>query len=204
MKVTCSICNHHKDIQQVIPSEMLSQAIHSTITATYPNWKETGHFICLKDLKDIQATFIQNSVNTAHNNYHKTHHNSHTKITKEQPETFGEKVSDKLAEFGGSWAFIGLFVLSMVSWIILNSIALLAKPFDPYPFILLNLLLSCLAAIQAPIIMMSQNRQEKKDRLRAENDYLVNVKAELEIRQLHEKLDILMANQWKETEFMSK
>jgi len=110
--------------------------------------------------------------------------------------TLGERLADKVAEFGGSWRFIITFFIVMVMWIIMNSVLLLRKPFDPYPFILLNLVLSCLAAIQAPIIMMSQNRQEAKDRLRSEQDYRVNLKAELEIRYLHEKIDHLLAQQW--------
>ena len=108
--------------------------------------------------------------------------------------TFGQRVADKVAQFGGSWTFIGTFLLTMVLWMILNG--QLKKPFDPYPFILLNLCLSCVAALQAPVIMMSQNRQEAKDRLRAENDYKVNLKAELEIRHLHEKLDHQLQRQW--------
>jgi len=110
--------------------------------------------------------------------------------------TLGQKLADKIAEFGGSWTFIIIFFLILLSWIILNSIVLLTKSFDPFPYILLNLVLSCLAAIQAPIIMMSQNRKEDKDRLRSENDYKVNLKAELEIRHLHEKMDNLMQKQW--------
>ena len=114
----------------------------------------------------------------------------------EQESSFGERLSDKLASFGGSWTFLILFGSILLAWITLNSIALLAKPFDPYPYILLNLVLSCLAAIQAPVIMMSQNRQEDKDRLRSQHDYQVNLKAELEIRHLHEKIDHLLSRQW--------
>lgn len=105
--------------------------------------------------------------------------------------TFGERLSDKIASFGGSWRFILTFLGFLVVWMIINVI-LVARAFDPYPFILLNLCLSCVAALQAPVIMMSQNRQEQRDRLRAENDYKVNLKAELEIRSLHEKIDHLM------------
>ncbi len=94
------------------------------------------------------------------------------------------------------WASDSLFAGVLIVWITINSIAMMGKPFDPYPFILLNLVLSCLAAIQAPVIMMSQNRQESKDRLRAENDYRVNLKAELEIRHLHSKIDLLLTHQW--------
>ena len=109
--------------------------------------------------------------------------------------TFGERLSDKIAEFGGSWTFIMAFGAFMAVWIILNVIALSNKGFDPYPFILLNLILSCVASMQAPVIMMSQNRQEIRDRRRAENDYKVNLKAELEIRHLHEKIDYLLHQQ---------
>src|SRR5262245_2715004 len=112
----------------------------------------------------------------------------------EEGMTFGERVADQVAQFGGSWTFIGSFLLFMILWMILNH--QLKRPFDPYPFILLNLCLSCLAALQAPIIMMSQNRQEAKDRLRSENEYLVNLKAELEIRHLNLKLDRLLSLQW--------
>ncbi len=111
--------------------------------------------------------------------------------------TFGEKVADKIASFGGSWTFMGFFAGFLIIWITINSMVAFWKPIDPYPFILLNLLLSCLAAIQAPIIMMSQNRQEAKDRLRSEYDYKVNLKAEREIRELHKKVDSLIFNQEK-------
>lgn len=109
--------------------------------------------------------------------------------------TFGQKVADKVAEFGGSWTFIISFMFFLLVWIIVNAFFLLNKGFDPYPFILLNLILSCLAALQAPVIMMSQNRQEEKDRERAKNDYMINLKSELEIRMLHEKIDHLILHQ---------
>lgn len=109
--------------------------------------------------------------------------------------TFGQKIADKVAEFGGSWTFIISFMCFLVLWIFANVFLLLNKGFDPYPFILLNLILSCIAALQAPVIMMSQNRQEEKDRKRAKNDYMVNLKSELEIRLLHEKIDHLILHQ---------
>jgi uncharacterized membrane protein len=105
-------------------------------------------------------------------------------------------MADKLADFGGSWRFIGIFCGLLFLWVIMNSALIIWKPFDPYPFIFLNLILSCLAAIQAPVILMSQNRQEARDRLQAEYDYRINLKAELEIRHLHEKIDHLLMNQW--------
>jgi uncharacterized membrane protein len=114
--------------------------------------------------------------------------------------TFGQRMADKVASFGGSWLFISIFMGVMVIWILLNSFILinLKSSFDPYPYILLNLILSMLAAIQAPIILMSQNRQAYKDRLSAEHDYEVNLKAELEIIGLHEKIDSLREKQWSE------
>jgi uncharacterized membrane protein len=109
--------------------------------------------------------------------------------------TIGQKLADKVAAFGGSWTFIITFFSFILIWVILNIWYLITKPFDPYPFILLNLLLSCLAAIQAPIIMMSQNRQDQKDRQRGEHDYKINLKAEIEIKMLSEKMDYLLINQ---------
>ncbi len=113
----------------------------------------------------------------------------------EGDRTFGERMADGVASFGGSWTFIIVFAVVLVVWMAIN-VVMAARAFDPYPFILLNLVLSCLAAVQAPIIMMSQKRQEAKDRLRSENDYRVNLKAELEIRHLHEKIDHLLSHQW--------
>lgn len=109
--------------------------------------------------------------------------------------TFGQRIADKVAEFGGSWTFIIFFFSFIFLWMIVNIFVFATKPFDPYPFILLNLILSCLAAIQAPIIMMSQNRQEQKDRIRAEHDYKINLKAELEIKLLNDKIDHLLVHQ---------
>jgi uncharacterized membrane protein len=112
----------------------------------------------------------------------------------EEKLTYGQRLADLIAEFGGSWTFIISFFMVLFAWIGIN-LYLFTKPFDPYPFILLNLILSCLAALQAPVIMMSQNRQEEKDRERSKHDYQVNLKAELEIRMLHEKMDHLILNQ---------
>lgn len=109
--------------------------------------------------------------------------------------TLGQKIADRVAAFGGSWTFIITFFLFILIWMAINTWFLATKPFDPYPFILLNLILSCLAAIQAPIIMMSQNRQEQKDRQRGEHDYKINLKAELEIKLLSEKIDHLLVHQ---------
>lgn len=116
----------------------------------------------------------------------------------ETPPTRGQRAADAVAAFGGSWVFVGLFGATMLGWVALNAVLLLSRgnTFDPYPYTLLNLFLSMLAAIQAPIILMSQNRQSEKDRLHAEHDYEVNLKAELEIMMLHEKIDTLRETQW--------
>src|SRR6188472_3055597 len=113
----------------------------------------------------------------------------------DQQLTVGQRVADRVAAFGGSWTFIGIFLTGMLIWMAVNRDEV--HPFDPYPYILLNLLLSCVAALQAPVIMMSQNRQEEKDRMRSENDYLINLKAEMEIRHLHQKIDLLLEEQVK-------
>jgi len=112
--------------------------------------------------------------------------------------SLGQRLADPMTAFGGSWTFIGLALVMLVIWFVLNTVVLkrVARPFDPFPFILLNLVLSCVAALQAPIIMMSQNRQASKDRMAAEHDYEVNLKAELEVMALHEKLDGLREQQW--------
>ncbi len=111
--------------------------------------------------------------------------------------TNGQKLSDKVARFGGSWRFLIYFGIVLTIWIIFNVVAIGHYKFDPYPFILMNLILSCIAALQAPIIMMSQNRQEEKDRMRSENDYLINLKAEMQIRSMNQKIDLLLEEQIK-------
>jgi uncharacterized membrane protein len=108
--------------------------------------------------------------------------------------TFGERVAALVARFGGSWTFIICFGVFLLGWMLVNSVILVARPPDPYPYIFLNLILSCIAALQAPIIMMSQNRQASKDRLQADQDFQVNVKAEFAIQQLHRKIDDLRAS----------
>jgi uncharacterized membrane protein len=111
--------------------------------------------------------------------------------------TRGQSISDKVARFGGSWKFIIVFGIMLFVWITYNAIVPGPDKFDPFPFILMNLILSCIAALQAPVIMMSQNRQEEKDRQRGENDYMINMKAEMEIRSLHQKVDLLLEDQIK-------
>jgi uncharacterized membrane protein len=165
-------------------------------------------FICFEDLGDFRKDYVKEvledeigELSALDNEVVQSleqHEILSADISKqfEKKLTFGERLSDHIAEFGGSWKFLISFGAVLVIWIAINGIILVTRAFDPYPFILLNLILSCLAAIQAPIIMMSQNRAEARDRLRAENDYKVNLKAELEIRHLHEKLDHLLSRQY--------
>lgn len=126
-----------------------------------------------------------------------------SKSNKSEKLTFGQRASDAVAKFAGSWAFIFSFIAVMVIWMAVN-VCLAARAFDAYPFILLNLVLSCIAAVQAPLIMMSQNRQEAKDRERAENDYKVNLKSELIVDDLHKKLDLVLENQKKITRMLGR
>ncbi|MBP6456536.1 MAG: DUF1003 domain-containing protein [Chitinophagaceae bacterium] len=140
-----------------------------------------------------ELAIIDNDVMNAIKNNSILSENIQNKI--ETEPTFGQKIADKVAAFGGSWTFIISFFSFILIWMIINIWFLSQKPFDPFPFILLNLILSCLAAIQAPIIMMSQNRQEQKDRQRGEHDYKINLKAELEIQLLNEKIDHLLVHQ---------
>jgi uncharacterized membrane protein len=136
----------------------------------------------------------------AHHLAQRTHITRNVAKDASEKLTFGQKLADKVAAFGGSWTFISIFAVILIVWVFLNSYILVRAggAFDPYPYILLNLFLSMLAAIQAPIILMSQNRQAYKDRLSADHDYEVNLKAELEIMSLHDKLDVLREKQWKE------
>ena len=204
----CSVCQRNLSHDEFVPASVIRPAVAALIRNNHPGWNSHS-FICLSDLTKFREEYIKQALENEKGDISvlekgvlksmKKHELMSKDISSQfyKKPTFGEKLSDKIAEFGGSWKFIIIFGSVLVVWIIINSIVILARPFDPYPFILLNLVLSCLAAIQAPIIMMSQNRQESKDRLRSEYDYKINMKAELEIRHLNEKLDQLIKHQWK-------
>ncbi len=203
----CQICHTQKSSSQLMPAEMVRTSVAELILSEHPNWTTDG-YICLKDLNHYRTQHVENILLAEKGELSqleldvvasfKAQDLIATDVEQEIAKkiTFGEWLADKIAVFGGSWTFLISFGIVLATWIIINTLLLSNKPFDPYPFILLNLVLSCLAAIQAPVIMMSQNRQEAKDRLRAENDYSVNLKAEVEIRQLHSKLDMLLTHQW--------
>jgi uncharacterized membrane protein len=194
-------------MSEAMPAELVREPLVEIIRKTHPDWSSSG-FICLSDLDQVRADYVKNVLETEKGEL-STLEEEVIKSLKEQELlseniniefnqklTFGQRLSDKLSNYAGSWGFIIAFGVVILLWIIINTMLLVFRHFDPYPFILLNLLLSCLAALQAPVILMSQNRQEARDRLRAEYDYRVNLKAELEIRHLHEKVDHLLRHQW--------
>ena len=205
--VTCQICQKQKKMNEVIPAELVSEPLVEIIRKAYPNWSSSG-FICVSDLNSFRAKRVKDILESEKGEISNVEEQvlkslkEHELLSKnvntefDQQLTVGEHLADRLTKYAGSWSFIIIFGSIVFLWIAINSYVLLSKPFDPYPFILLNLVLSCVAAMQAPIILMSQNREGAKDRLRAEYDYRVNLKAELEIRHLHEKLDHLLINQW--------
>tara|TARA_R110002074_G_scaffold197610_15_gene365024 strand:+ start:17901 stop:18599 length:699 start_codon:yes stop_codon:yes gene_type:complete len=187
---------------------MIRKSIFDVILSDYPNFNKKSS-ISIAELnlyrqKYLSSYLVKEVGELSHleEDVLKTL-NDHEIISENVKDTsndfnFGQQLADKVAAFGGSWKFIIIFAFIIFFWISANIILLANKGFDPYPFILLNLILSCLAALQAPVIMMSQNRQEEKDRERAKQDYMVNLKAELEIRTLHEKIDHLIIHQQQE------
>src|SRR5881397_3443005 len=203
----CQVCKKAKPPHNGMIAELIRPSLLEFIKKRLPDL-DSKAFICLDDLGEFRKDYIKEVLEDEIGELSaldqevieslEQHEILSSDISKqfEKKLTFGERLSDHIASFGGSWRFISLFGAVLFGWIILNAILLLNRGFDPYPFILLNLILSCLAAIQAPIIMMSQNRAEARDRLRAENDYKVNLKAELEIRHLHEKIDHLLRRQY--------
>lgn len=202
----CPACGQKKAAIEILSGLTVRPILVHYVNHFAPKWSLDQN-ICMDCLNKARSEFVEESlvrekgeltqaemdVIEAIKNHELISTNIHESET---PISFGDQLSDKLASVGGSWRFIIGFCSILILWVGINSIGLMYKPFDPYPYILLNLVLSCLAAIQAPVIMMSQNRQEAKDRARAEADYKTNLKAELEIRHLHLKLDQLVSHQW--------
>jgi len=185
-----------------VSAKNIRQSLLHFINKTHPNFSKSC-FLSIEEINEYREKYISEFLNKKLGNLTEVEKqviqsvSKNTMISTEVEEdekeiTFGQKLADKVAEFGGSWGFIIFFMTFLVAWILLNVFWLSNHGFDPYPFILLNLILSCIAAIQAPVIMMSQNRQEEKDRERAKKDYKINLKSELEIRELHEKIDHLI------------
>ena len=185
-----------------ISAKNIRQSLLHFINKTHPNFSKSC-FLSIEEMNDYREKYISEFLNKKLGNLTEVEKQVIQSVSKntmisteveedEQEITFVQKLADKVAEFGGSWGFIIFFMTFLVAWILLNVFWLSHHGFDPYPFILLNLILSCIAAIQAPVIMMSQNRQEEKDRERSKKDYKINLKSELEIRELHEKIDHLI------------
>ena len=206
-KGVCHVCGKKFENRNLNKSDIVRKGVLELVKKKNKDFGQRSR-ICTKCLKEARAEYIIYTLKQEESDISHLEKDVVSSIKKQETlskniysaydkkRKFSETVSDKIAEFGGSWKFIIMFFLFLAVWIIINMILLLKEPFDPYPFILLNLILSTIAAIQAPIIMMSQNRQESRDRLRGEQDYKINLKAELEIRYLHEKLDLLMKNHW--------
>lgn len=204
---TCQICSKTFPGRELVAGPLVRENIAAEIRGDHPEWSENS-LICRSDLAYYRARYVHTLLVAEKGELsvleQEVLHSLQTNQTLaadvdsdyQESWTLGERMADRIADFGGSWIFLICFGIFIALWIAVNSLVLYWRPVDPFPFILLNLLLSCLAAVQAPIIMMSQNRQEAKDRLRARNDYQVNLKAELEIRHLHEKMDHLLSHQW--------
>jgi uncharacterized membrane protein len=191
----------------LVPAALVRPALAARIRESFPGWSQES-FICQPDLNRFRAEHVQALLREDRGELSSLEQAVVTSLARndmlasdtdaefEQKLTLSERVADRIADFGGSWPFLFMFGGFILLWMIVNSALLFVRPFDPYPYILLNLCLSCLAAVQAPIITMSQNRQEARDRLQSQNDYRVSLKAEMEIRHLHEKLDHLILHQW--------
>jgi len=203
----CRICQQQRPAADVMHGEMVQGPVIEVIRRRHPDWSPQDT-ICLSCLNRARAEYVQEVLESEKGELSALEDqvvkslrdqeilSENLNVEFDLQLTFGQRIADRVAEFGGSWTFMLAFGGVLLLWIAVNSLAMLRQPFDPYPYILLNLVLSCLAAMQAPIIMMSQNRQEAKDRLRAEHDYQVNLKAELEIRHLTWKMDQLLNHQW--------
>ncbi|MAG16403.1 hypothetical protein CMO88_05075 [Candidatus Woesearchaeota archaeon] len=206
-KGVCIICSRKLERRNLYLGKVMRQGVYELVKNKNKEFGEKSK-LCGKCLSETRAEYIIGTLKDEEADISHLEKDVLTSIKKQDTITrniykdyrkklkISDAISDKLAEFGGSWTFIIMFGLFLAGWIMVNIYLLSQKPFDPYPFILLNLILSTLAAIQAPIIMMSQNRQESRDRLRSEHDYKINLKAELEIRYLHEKIDLLLKNHW--------
>ena len=206
-KLYCQICHKPTSPSGGTIGDLIQPSLLDFICKQLPNFDPHG-FICFNDLGRVRRDYVKEVLQDELGELSALDQEVVDSLQRqeilsqnisrefEKELTYGERLSDRIASFGGSWRFIIIFGAVLVVWIVINTVVLATRAFDPYPFILMNLILSCLAAIQAPIIMMSQNRAEARDRARAENDYKVNLKAELEIRHLHEKIDHLLRKQY--------
>jgi len=201
------VCSKNVQFHDLVPGGTVRDVVSGVICKDFLGWSPEK-FICRPDLNGFRSRSVHSLLESEKGELTSLEQEvlrsllEHEVLAKDTESEFqetwtlGERLADRIATFGGSWTFLICFGAFLALWIGVNTAVLFWRPVDPYPYILLNLILSCLAAIQAPVIMMSQNRQEAKDRLRSQHDYQVNVKAELEIRHLHEKIDHLLSHQW--------
>ncbi|MDT9546159.1 MAG: DUF1003 domain-containing protein [Chlorobium phaeovibrioides] len=202
----CQICGSTEQ-QNLRRAISVRPAISKLIAGNIGHWDENG-WICLEDLHEYQHRYVAMLLEEEKGELGNLDREvlkalEEQELLAKNPDidfeaglTGGQRLADTIATFGGSWTFISIFGVFIFIWMGLNTWLLATRPFDPFPFILLNLVLSTLAALQAPVIMMSQNRQESRDRARSVHDYQINLKAELEIRQLHQKIDHILSRQW--------
>jgi uncharacterized membrane protein len=202
----CQICKEKRPAL-LRPAIMVRGPVAELIKHDVGNWREEG-WICVEDLQKYRQRYVEELLRAERGELTELDLEVMDSLRKQEifahnPEqefqadlAFGQRLADRIAYFGGSWTFISIFSAVFLVWMLINSAVLMHKPFDPYPYILLNLVLSCLAALQAPVIMMSQSRQEARDRMRGVHDSQVNLKAELESRQLHQKIDHMLSHQW--------
>lgn len=205
--VKCAVCGTDTNPHEIKPLSMISHPIDDLIRTATPEIEPDAP-VCARCRSQYRRKYVESALTEEKGELSSLERTVVESLSKEETIarnvdamyserlTFGQRLADRIATFGGSWTFILIFCGILVVWILINTAVLLSRPFDPYPFILLNLVLSCLAALQAPVIMMSQNRQEAKDRVRAEHDYQVNLKAEIEIQHLNLKIDQLLQHQW--------
>ena len=204
---SCPVCGRTLPRSELVPAALVRPGVREAVRHDHPDWSDAD-VICRDDLSQYRAEYVRTLLEADRGELDRMETqvvqafrtedllSENVNETFEQERRAGQRVADAIADFGGSWSFILGFLVVLALWIAINASQLLRHPFDPYPFILLNLVLSCLAAIQAPVILMSQNRQEAKDRMRSEYDFRTNLKAELEVRLLHEKLDHLLQHAW--------
>ncbi len=203
----CSLCGRRLPRKEVVRNATVRPPIVELIRRDHPQWPAEG-FICHDDLNRYRAQYVRRMVESEEGEMLNLEKEVRTSLRRHEVSaqeveeeadggwTLGQRLADRMADFVGTWTFLFFFMVFVFAWMIMNSLVILWHPADPYPFIFVNLVLSCVSAIQAPVILMSQNRKEEKDRRRSQHDYRVNLKAELEIRHLNEKMDHMLSRQW--------
>jgi uncharacterized membrane protein len=205
--VTCQVCGVTKNRQHTVAAPLVQANVEAVIRKHKPDWSAEGS-ICTACLNHFRSEFVREEMEKERGDLSEIErevlesmHRQETVVEDlnrafDESLSFGDRLADRVASVGGSWGFVSAFAGFLLVWVVVNTVILMSGAFDPYPFILLNLFLSTIAALQAPVIMMSQNRSAARDRQQAENDFRTNLKAELEIRAIGEKLDQLLHNHW--------